>query len=399
MDIKQMVEDSKQQYAEKLSQIEPNQDSVDEVPVGAEPPKGTESQEDKTNSSLHTEEQPQEEATTPEDSEQSNQETDASSQTETEESQEQSSEYSGEVKNNEVEQEDTGSEEEYLSPEQFTDYVYSEIEGDEELRNSLLEKLGVTSNEFASPEIEKVNQWVKETGRSIDDYYFVNNTLNTESMDNATAIKAQMRLDNPELSADEINVLFDDRYPSDEDEHDQAILRKSEILLKSDGAKAKRELNSLKEKYSAPKPKQESPEQKSLLPENFNQQYSENMSTIEGFEFDLGNGKTFSYDFKNGEAEALAKRGYDTSNPLSYWMVNGQLDLNQMTEDIAFLANSENVVKAAFTQGGNLAREENVKSKKNIDLPQSQTPPPPVNSGDAKMKEQVDNVMNRLGFG
>jgi len=383
IDIKGMVADTKDKFAENASQESPKH-AEDETPAGANPTERI--VQEKTDSSLHNE--------SSEETESEEKVADDKPKEDTQEAAE--TEYSGEVTSSEDAKQEESNEGEPLSRDEFANYVFSEIGDDEELKQELLQKLGIVQNEFASPEIEKINQWVKEGKGSIEDYNFVNKTLDLDNMDNTTSVKAQMRVDNPDLSNEDIEVLFEDQYPSDEDEYDEKTIRKSEIKLRNDGAKAKRSLSELKGKYQAPK--QSQPAQQNVLPETFGNDYANSVADLEGYSFDLGQGKSFKYDFKGGEAEALSKRGYDTSHPLSYWNIEGNFNMDKFTDDIAFLENKNKVVKAAYTQGSNTAREEGVKDRKNIDLPSTTASPAPASNKDAKFKEQNKQFMDKLGF-
>lgn len=319
--------------------------------------------------------------------------------TETEESQK------GEVENHPPQEVETSpsnqeqnqeqEEEEAFTPDEFVSYVYEQVGEDEQIVNALLSKLGVERKSFASPEVEKINQWIAETGRSAEDYYFVTKTLNTEGMDAEKAVKAQMALENPDLSSEEIELLFQSQYKLNEDEHDENEVRVSKVRLKVDGQKAIKGLNELKEKYSQPienKGGQNQPQ--SLVPSDFDKALSESLSDLESFSFSIRDGKDWEYKLQDGDNASIA---FNPQDPLARWRnENGSIDPNSLADDLSLLQNIDKIVRAAYNQGSYEATENNVREKKNVNLLQQNIPEKATPPQSEKFEQGKSKVLEAL---
>lgn len=381
------MSDSLREMTEQFSQ-KFEQDSGEQQP---QEPTQTQEQEENLpdNSSLNTEpeasqsqsEESQEEVRQPEQ--------EAQGQPEATEQREETNDSEQEV----VQSSESQEEEETFTPDEFVEYVTNNIGDDEEIRQALLEKLNITPQSYASEEVEKINQFVKETGRSVEDYYFVNNTLDVDGMNAETAVKAQLALDNPDLTTEEVNDLFEGKYKLDEDEYSEREIKASKAMLKADGNKALRSLNELKEKYKSPVKQESKQSQSSLVPEGFEQQFNESLSSLESFEFDLGDGNTYTHKLDEGNLSSIK---FNPNDPMARWRNNdGSIDANAMTDELALLSNLDNIVQGAVKQAVYNTREQDVKSKKNVDLPQQRQPEankPPQND----FQKDAEMVKNRL---
>lgn len=352
------------------------------------------SQEQVTVEATATTEQPQENPNT-ETSSLHNESTTEETPVEESETVSQTEESSTETQTTEETTSETESQtdDEVLSPEEFIEYIYSETEGNEELREQLLNKFGVSKDPFANEQVAQLNKFIQETGRSVDDYYRIQ-SLNTENMDVKTAVMASLALDNPEMSSEELNLLFEDTYKTNEDEYSTREMQIGQVKLKQDGAKALNRLNELKSEWSKPLPKQDPQAPQEYLPSNFGDTFKNEVSDIASFEFDLNDkGEKFEYKIDDKYAESV--QPVNPQDPLSrYRNQNGQIDAYQMAEEQALIDNIDSIIKSVYQQGFSKGQKTTVVDKKNLNITQENRPP--SNDKPTRQQEQTRSVLDKV---
>ncbi|HEY6143739.1 MAG TPA: hypothetical protein VIV55_10045 [Flavobacterium sp.] len=157
----------------------------------------------------------------------------------------------------EEKKEEKDNEEEEIENEEEEDVEIEEL--DEELAYSFLkEKRGLefeTIDDFlkskqeskADPEFEKFKEYKAKTGRGYGDFLETQKDWSKETPE--AIIKANLKLENPELSNEDIDFLFDKDYSFDEDIDDDYDIKSKKISLKVDAKKALNALEKQKEDY------------------------------------------------------------------------------------------------------------------------------------------------------
>ena len=95
--------------------------------------------------------------------------------------------------------------------------------------------------------IEKLMQFMDETGGDLSDYVKLNQDYN--EMDNLTALQEYYKITKPHLDAEERAFLMDENFSFDEEVDDEKEIRKKKIALKEQVAEAKAYLDGQKSKY------------------------------------------------------------------------------------------------------------------------------------------------------
>ena len=95
--------------------------------------------------------------------------------------------------------------------------------------------------------IEKVVDFMKETGGTLEDYVRLN--ADYSSVDNDTLLKEYYKQTKSHLDSEEINFLIEDNFSWDEDIDEERDVRKAKLAYKEEVAKAKEHLESLKSQY------------------------------------------------------------------------------------------------------------------------------------------------------
>ena len=163
--------------------------------------------------------------------------------------------------------------------------------------------------------IEKVVDFMKETGGTLEDYVRLN--ADYSSVDNDTLLKEYYKQTKSHLDSEEINFLIEDNFSWDEDIDEERDVRKAKLAYKEEVAKAKGHLEGLKSQYYEEiklRPGVTQDQQKAM---DFFNRYNEDQDIavkqheafksdtqnyfndeFKGFEFNVGE-KKFRYGVKN----------------------------------------------------------------------------------------------------
>jgi len=129
--------------------------------------------------------------------------------------------------------------------------VQEQREVQDEQESEVNETQSAEKNEVNQPElpenIQKVIDFMNETGGSLDDYV----RLNTDyaSVDEQTLLKEYYKQTKSHLDNDEINFLIEDNFSFDEDIDEERDIRRKKLAYKEEIAKARTFLEDLKGRY------------------------------------------------------------------------------------------------------------------------------------------------------
>jgi hypothetical protein len=163
--------------------------------------------------------------------------------------------------------------------------------------------------------IEKVVDFMKETGGTLEDYVRLN--ADYSNVDNDTLLREYYKQTKSHLNSEEVNFLLEDNFEFDEELDEARDIRKKKLAYKEEVAKAKNHLEGLKSKYYEEiklRPGTTQEQQKAV---DFFNRYNEEQNTAQqqheafksntkdyfnnefkGFEFSVGE-KKFRYGVKN----------------------------------------------------------------------------------------------------
>ena len=97
--------------------------------------------------------------------------------------------------------------------------------------------------------VDKLIEFMKETGGTIDDYARLN--ADYSDVDGEALLKEYYKQAKPHLNSEEIDFVIEDSFSFDEDLDEARDIRKKKLAYKEEVAKAKSYLESLKDKYYA----------------------------------------------------------------------------------------------------------------------------------------------------
>lgn len=277
---------------------------------------------------------------------------------------------------------------------------YSQEEVEVAVLNYLSERLGTQIESlddfFVSEQQERglderiaaIAEFVEETGRSPQDW-FIYQQLNPSEMDDMTAIQVQMASDYPNLSQEEVAILMNSKYKLDPDLHTEDEVRLSQLQLKIDAQNARQGIEQLRSKYSAPEVQDED------FSSPFDDEWYAAMQTeteaLDGVEFDLGNGKQFTFGLDQRYRQELVEKNSRLDEFFDpYVQRDGSWDYDKLNVHRAVVDNMEQIVQAVYKQGIADGQRGIVNQAANV---QAQTPnqggQPQVDSLSAQLREAL----------
>ena len=192
------------------------------------------------------------------------------------------------------------------------------VELGEKLEEKVIAPTPEESREIAKlPEnIEKVVDFMKETGGTLEDYVRLN--ADYSNVDNDTLLREYYKQAKSHLDSEEIKFMIEDNFSFDEEEDEEREIRKKKLAYKEEVAKAKGHLEGLKSQYYEEiklRPGTTQDQQKAM---DFFNRYNEEQNTAQQQHEDFkSNTKDyFSKDFKGFDIEVGEKKfRYGVKNP------------------------------------------------------------------------------------
>jgi hypothetical protein len=230
--------------------------------------------------------------------------------------------------------------------------------------------------------IEKLVNFMKETGGTIDDYVRLN--ADYSNIDNDVLLREYYRKSKPHLDDEEINFLLEDNFSYDEELDEERDMRKKKLAYKEEIAKAKNFLEETKSKYYDEiklRPGVTQDQQKAM---DFFNRYNKEQEVAQeqhgkfktrtkdffnqefkGFDFSIGE-KKFRYGVKN--TEDVASDQSDLTNLVGKFLDNkGEVkDFKGYHKAIYAAQNADTIANHFYEQGKADAVKDMMAKSKNI---------------------------------
>jgi hypothetical protein len=199
----------------------------------------------------------------------------------------------------------------------------------------------VQSTKIELPDnVEKLIEFMKETGGTIEDYARLN--ADYSNVDENTLLKEYYKNTKPHLSDDDLAFVMEENFSFDTDLDEERDIRRKKLAKKEEIAKAKKHLEDLKVKYYDEiklRPSQNPDQQKAV---DFFNRYNKDqeLATQQHERFVNDTKSLFSDDFKGFDFEVGEKKfRYGVKDPSS--VAENQSNINNFVEK--FLDNEGNV--------------------------------------------------------
>ena len=250
--------------------------------------------------------------------------------------------------------------------------------------------------------IEKVVDFMKQTGGSLEDYVRLN--ADYSNIDNDTLLREYYKQAKSHLDSSEINFMIEDNFSFDEEVDEEREVRKKKLAYKEEVAKAKGHLEGLKSKYYEEiklRPGTTQDQQKAM---DFFNRYNEEQSTAQqqhedfksntkeyftndfkGFDIDLGE-KKFRYGVKN-PSDVATKQSNITNTIKKFLDDKGNVsDVKGYHKAMYAAENVDLIAKHFYEQGKSDATKNLIAKSKNISADVRETPNSEVVAGGFKVK-------------
>ena len=164
--------------------------------------------------------------------------------------------------------------------------------------------------------IEKVVDFMKETGGTLEDYVRLN--AGYSNVDNDTLLREYYKQAKSHLDSSEINFMIEDNFSYDEEVDEEREIRKKKLAYKEEVAKARKHLDGLKSKYYEEiklRPGITRDQQKAM---DFFNRYNEEQNTAQQQHeaFKANTKEYFTNDFKGFDINVGEKKfRYGVKNP------------------------------------------------------------------------------------
>ena len=259
--------------------------------------------------------------------------------------------------------------------------------------------------------IEKLVNFMEETGGDIDDYVKLNQ--NFDELDDKDLLYEYYKQTKPHLNSEEINFLMEDSFSYDEDGDDEKEIRRKKLALKEQVANAKSHLDGQKSKYYEDikmGSKLTSEQQKAIdffnrynKEEEANKKIADKQKSnflkktenvfndkFKGFEYNVGD-KKFRFNVNNAN-EVKDTQG-DINNFIKKFLnENGEVsDAAGYHKSLYTAMNADAIAKHFYDQGQADAMKNSVTKAKNIDMSPRQSHGE-INAGGIKVKVLGDDA-------
>ena len=214
---------------------------------------------------------------------------------------------------------------------------------------SLDDLYGEQETNAVDERVEAIARFVEETGRAPEDWFRFQ-SLNPEGMDDMTAIRIQMSNEYPNLSLDELNLLVNSKYKVDSDLYSEEEVNLAKLQMKMDGDKARRDIEDIRQGYAAPEYESEAME--SVIDEQWIADMAQEVDTLEGLEFDLGDNNLLEFGLDDNYRNQLKDKQARLDEFFDpYVREDGSWDYDLLSSHMAVIDNIDRIVKSAYTRG------------------------------------------------
>jgi len=233
----------------------------------------------------------------------------------------------------------------------------------EDLEKTLSEKPQETqSTDFANEQLEVLNRYVQDGGKLED---FLKTQVDYASMSEIDVIKAEMKLNDPDLTESDMDFLINKEYQLNEEEYEEDEVRLSKIKLRKDARKAKTALKEWQDSYAVSEKKESvepqqnveqntQPSKESLEKERLRWQSAvkESASKMEKIDFEINEkGDKFSFALSDDDRATVIKNNSDLSTFWGRFMNgDGTENVEKLNKSMFILDNFSKIIRAAASQ-------------------------------------------------
>lgn len=266
-----------------------------------------------------------------------------------------------------------------------------EISDDQVVLEYLSEKLGrdidsfddfdntsgkTESNDFASEQLQVINEYVKNTGRTVQDY------LNTQTVDLSNVsddalMMEYLKLDNPSLTDAELNDYMATTYKTDKEAYSDRETNAGKVQLMKDAKTARDYFNQVKEDYAMPT-EANSPEISEEERGEWLGQMESEVDDLEGLSFSMNDqGEEFTYNLDDDARQEIKSYNSDLENFFDkYVNESGDWNFDALNTDMYIMNNIDKIVRGVANQYRSKGTESVINEIKNPSFTQDKQSTP-----------------------
>jgi len=282
-----------------------------------------------------------------------------------------------------------------------------EISDDEVVLQYLSEKLGrdissfddlnttgeqTESNDFASEQLQVINEYVKNTGRTVQDY------LNTQTVDltnvsDDALMKEYLKIDNPSLTDAELNDYIATTYKTDKEAYSERETNAGKVQLMKDAKTARDYFNKVKEDYAMPTQAND-PAASEAERSEWLSKMEGTVNDLEGLSFSMNDkGDEFIYNLDDDARQEI--KGYNSNLENffdKYVDKSGDWNFDALNTDMYILNNIDKIVRGVANQYRSKGTESVINEIKNPSFTQDK-------QGAPQKKESTIDMLRRQILG
>jgi hypothetical protein len=251
----------------------------------------------------------------------------------------------------------------------------------------------ITATEI-DPRIQVIADFVEKTGRSPEDW-FRYQALDPSEMDDRTAMRVQMASEYPSLANDEIDLLINSKYKTDDSMYNDEEVRLANLQLKIDAEKARNSIGELRNDYTTPAVQASTPAEEEPNPfdDSWLNANQRSLSELSEIAFDLPGGKGFNFGVPQDYRNELGKSNSDmTAYFDKYVGSEGQWDHDLWNMHRTVTDNLPQILNSIYSQGLSDGQRTIVEKAANIDPQQ-----PQANPNMSQQDSLTQQVLDALG--
>jgi len=266
-----------------------------------------------------------------------------------------------------------------------------EISDDEIVLQYLSEKLGrdissfddfgttgeqTESNDFASEQLQVINEYVKNTGRTVQDY-FNTQTVDLSNVSDEALMKEYLRLDNPNLTDAELSDYMATTYKTDKEAYSDRETNAGKVQLMKDAREARDYFNQVKEEYAMPTEAADPGISEQERGEWLGQMESE-VDDLEGLSFAMNDqGEEYVYNLDDEARNEIKNYNSDLENFFNKYVdESGNWDFDALNTDMYILNNMDKIVRGVANQYRSKGTESVINEIKNPSFSQDKEDAP-----------------------
>jgi len=275
--------------------------------------------------------------------------------------------------------------------------------------STLSERLGTEFNSFdeisdflnKEPEqqaiderVQAIADFVNETGRDPVDWFYYQ-SLDPSEMDDMAVVKNQMKVENPYLSSEEVDLLVNNKYKLDDEVFDENEVKLSKLQLKMDAEKGRTSINSLRDQYKAPIQQQAQQEEiSSPIDEQWVDAMTRETNDFEALSFDIGENE-FDFKVSDDYKRVLVEKNANLENYFDdYVNEDGSWDYDLLNSHRALIDNIDEIVNAVYQQGLGDGQRGLVEKTANVSMET-----PQQTGGEQRASNVAQQLADALGMG